>query len=136
MTGLSNATSTLHQVLWADAELGRLEVDYDDLCLVVRESTGTMKRVICEGYLGFELAGFWDEVVIMSAEVVAGGPFLDRCLSSLDRRLGHSPLASGSEARNRERAMQLVLTLDDGCQLNVAMKGLWVEGANDRKSRL
>jgi len=130
MTGLSNVTLTLHQVLWADAELGRIEVDYDDLCLIVRESTGSLKRVICEGYLGFELAGFWDEVVIMSAEVVAGGSFLDRCLSSLDRRLGHSPPASGSEARNRERAMQLVLTLDDGCQLNVAMKGLRVEVAN------
>lgn len=127
MTGPSDAVLALGQVLWADAELCRVEVDYGDLHLLVRESTGSLKRVICEGYLGYEIAGFWDEVVIASVEVLDSGSFLDRCLSSLNRRLGALPLPSGSEARNRSCAMQLVLTLDDGCQLNVAMKGLRVE---------
>ncbi len=127
MVGPSDSALTLAQVIWPDAELSRIEIDYDDLKLLVREASGTVKRVTCEGYLGYELSGFWDEIIVASAEVTEGGSFLDRCLSGIARRLGSSPLPSGSETRNRERAMQLVVTLGDGCQLNVAMKGLRVE---------
>jgi hypothetical protein len=114
-----------------DAELSRIEIDYDDLKLLVREESGATKRVTCEGYLGYELSGFWDEVIVASAAVTEGGSFLDRCLSGIARRVGATPLPSGSEARNRERAMQLVVTLSDGCQLHVAMKGLRVEDEGD-----
>ena len=117
----------LSQVLWPDAELCRIEVDYSDLQLVVKESTGLVKQVTCEGYLGYELTGLWDEMIISSAELAKEGPFLDRCLESITRRLGVSPPPSGSEARNRERAMQFTLTFSDGCQLNVATKGRRVD---------
>lgn len=127
MAGLSDMALTLAQVAWADAELSRIEIDYDDVRLFVRESSGVVKRVSCEGYLGHQLIGFWDEIIVVAAELTDGGPFLDSCLSAIARRLKDKSLPSGSEARNRERAMQLVLTLGDGCQLSVAMKGLRVE---------
>lgn len=127
MVGPSDSASMLAQVIWPDAELSRIEIDYEDLKLLVREGSGAVKRVTCKGYLGYELSGFWDEVIITAAEVTEGGSFLDRCLSGIARRLGVAPLPSGSEARNQERAMQLVVTLGDGCQLHVAMKGLRVD---------
>jgi hypothetical protein len=122
--------AVLSDVLWPDAELCRIDIDYGDLRLVLRESSGLIKQVICEGYLGYELVGFWDEIVVANAELVDSGPFLDRCMSSIMHRLGTSPFPSGSEARNRERVMQLILTFGDGCQLNVATKGLRVEALN------
>lgn len=127
MIGFSDLKSALGQVLWADSELCGLEVEYGDLCLIVRESTGGLKRVICEGSIGYELAGFWDEIVIASVEVMNEGAFLDLCLLNLKRRLGGAAPPSGSEARNREKTWQLVLIFDDANQLNVAMKGLRVE---------
>jgi hypothetical protein len=127
MVGLSDAMDALSRVLWPDAELKGVDIDYDHLRLTVRESTGICKRVVCEGYLGYELAGFWDEVLIAHAELDVDGAFLARCVSGINQRLGaqHSP--SGSPVRNLGYPMQLVITLDDGCKLNVAMKGLQVE---------
>jgi hypothetical protein len=127
MAGPSDFALILAQVLWPDAELSRIEIDYDDLKLLVREESGAIKRVTCQGYLGYELSGFWDEVIIATAEVTGEGAFLNRCLSGIALRAGSAPLPSGSEARNRERVMQLVVTLGDGCQLYVAMKGLCVD---------
>lgn len=124
MTGPSDATLALTKVVWPDAELLRIEIDYEDVKLHVREPTGQVRRVICQGYLGYELSGFWDEVVIVSAEVSNRGSYLDHCLDSIAKRLGISPLPTGSDIRNNGQPMQLILTLSDGCQLNVAMKGL------------
>lgn len=127
MTGHSNPKITLAQVVWADAEIQRIDMDYDDLSFLVLDGSGRLKRVICEGHLGFELAGFWDEMIVDFAELRESGAFLDRCLANISRRLGQSPLPSGNEVRNGRNAMQLVVTLIDGCELIVAMKGLRVE---------
>lgn len=127
MAGLSKARDAFNCILWPDAEIIGVNIGYGDLCLTIRESTGTEKKVVCAGYVGYELVGFWDEVVIVSAELSLRGVFLDRCMSSITQRLGTDLPLSGSEARNCDQGMQLVVSLDDGCQLNVAMKDLLVE---------
>jgi hypothetical protein len=114
-------------VVWPDAELLRIEIDYDELTMHVRDGRGRMKRVTYGGHLGFERTGVWDEVIVTAAEPTASGAFLDRCLSSIARRPGPSPLPTGSAARNREQAMQLVLTLHHQCTLAVVTKGIGVE---------
>ena len=127
MSVLSDATEQLHRVLWADAELSDIQIDYDRVCLLIDESTGARKRVICEGHIGFELVGFWDEVLIKAATVAAEGDLLQSCAEAIERRRGRTPLPSGSEARNHTKRLQFTLTLDDGCELKIAMSALRVE---------
>ena len=129
MSGRSDIEAALRAVLWTDAELNGITVDYSDFSLLIRQGDDSLKRVVCEGYLGFELTGFWDEVVISKAEILESGSLLDRCAASLESRLGAKPLPSGSEERNRAVAVIFAVTFGDGCQLNVVMKGLRVEDA-------
>ena len=124
MDGLSSATTAFHNVLWTDAELLGVKVDYENLSLTLRESTGQVCRVICEGYIGYEALGVWDEIVVAEARLDAAGPLLVRCNEALERRLGNTRLLSGSEARNGATAFELTIVLSDGCEIRVAMKGL------------
>lgn len=55
--------SSLAEVLWADAGLDHVRFDYDRLVITVTETTGRNVRVICDGYIGVSLEGFWDESV-------------------------------------------------------------------------
>lgn len=127
MDGLSRATAAYRKVLWADAELLEVTVDYENLSLTLRESTGQVRRIICEGYIGYEALGVWDEIVVAEARFNAVGPFVARCTEELERRLGVTHLPSGSEARNAAGAMELTIVLSDGCEVRVAMKGLRIE---------
>lgn len=131
MNGLSDATTAFRNVLWSDAELLGLAIDYSELILTLRESTGQVRRLICEGYLGYRTVGFWDEIVITRADLEGEGEFLESCLEGLANRLGVDRCPSGSEARNREIAMQLTITFQDDCELAVAMKGLRTEVVNE-----
>lgn len=131
MDGLSSATAAFRSVLWADAELLAVAVDYESLSLTLRESTGRVRRVVCEGYIGYEALGFWDEIVVAEAQLSATGSFLTRCIEALDRRLGNSRLPTGSDARNGTAAMELTIVLSDGCEMHVAMKGLRLDSTRD-----
>lgn len=124
MDGPSSATTAYSNVLWKDAELLGVTVDYENFSLTLRESTGQIRRVVCEGYIGYEALGVWDEIVVAEAHLDVVGPLLSRCIESLERRLGATPLPSGSEARNGTAAMELTIVLSDGCEVRVAMKGL------------
>lgn len=127
MDGLSRATTAYRNILWADAELLGIAVDYENLSLTLRESTGQVRRVVCEGYIGYQALGVWDEIVVVEARLDVVGPFLTRCIEELDRRLGADRLPSGSEARNGMTAMELTMVLSDGCEVRAAMKGLRLE---------
>ncbi len=127
MSGLSETADALKSVLWPDAEILRVEIDYGNLHLSIRESTGKKRRLIFEGYLGYELVGFWDEVVVEQAELSRNGAFLDRCRASILRRIGATPFASGCDARGLQHALQLVVTLGDGCQLCIAFNAIQVQ---------
>jgi hypothetical protein len=127
MTGHSKSIDAFNSVLWADAELGPVDVDYDNFSFSILESTGVSKRIVCEGYLGYELVGFWDEIIIATGKLNTTGSFLDRCMLDIARRIGAKRLPSGSEARNREHGLQLVVTFLDGCELNIAMQSLRID---------
>jgi hypothetical protein len=132
MDGLSRAASACRDVLWADAELICVAIDYGDLSLTLRESTGRVRRVVCEGYIGYEMVGTWDEIVVTEAHLESVSPFLTRCIDELERRLGAHRLPSGSAARNTRMAMQLTIVLSDGCEVHVAMNGLHI-GSTEEK---
>lgn len=127
MDGLSRATTAYRDILWADAELLGITVDYENLSLNLRESTGRTRRLVCEGYIGYEVVGVWDEIVVARAHLDTKGQFLTRCIESLERRLGTSRLPSGSTARNGTTAVELVIVLSDGCEVRVATMGLLVD---------
>lgn len=54
--------------------------------------------------------GFWDEVIVESADFVDAHPFIERCLASLRERLGGTLPESGSPSRNALDFKALVLT--------------------------
>ena len=100
-------TSPAHMsVLWPDAAIERLTVDYDAVVLQIREATGTVKRVRCEGHIGLSLNGFWDEVIIEGADVLTSHPAIDRAVASITQRLGATWLDSGNEQRGSSAGEQ------------------------------
>ena len=109
----------MESILWPDASLEHVSVDYDAVVLQVRESTGQVKSVRCEGHIAFELSGFWDEVIIESAQLVSEHPAIDRAVRSIAQRLGDGWTDSGNEQRNTRRWMALVIDLSDGCAIEV-----------------
>lgn len=127
MSGLSKASSDFYKILWSDAEILTITIDYANFILNIRESTGRACRIVCKGYIGYEMNGFWDEIVIAKACLDSEGEFFTRCLESLDTRLGSNRPDSGSEVRNSGIGMQLTIVLSDGCELRVAMKGFSLE---------
>jgi hypothetical protein len=123
----SEASVALGNVLWPDAAIERLTVDYDTVVLRIREATGTVKRVRCEGHIGLSLNGFWDEVIIEGADVLTSHPAIDRAVASITQRLGDTWLDSGNEERNTRRWAVLVARLSDGCTLEVVAAKFAVE---------
>ena len=119
MPGLSDAEAALSLILWREAELLDIAIDYSDVRVRIQESTGSERVLMCEGYLGYELVGFWDEIIIARATVTAVGELRARCLRSLDERLGRSRAASGSIARNVLDVLQLTIELDDATAIHV-----------------
>jgi hypothetical protein len=114
-------------VLWPDATLERVTVDYDAVVLGIRESTGTIKTIRCEGHIGLSLSGFWDEVIIDGADVLTSHPAIDRAVADITQRLGDTWLDSGNEQRNTRRWAALIVRLSDGCTLEVVAAKFSVE---------
>jgi hypothetical protein len=109
-------------VLWPDAELESLAMDYDEARIVVRETTGRVLRVVGAGVIGLEYLGIWDEVIIERGEVVTDDSFGKECFERARSRLGELP-DSGSPARNTGCFSTLIVTFADGSQLRVAAAG-------------
>ncbi len=89
------------------SRLENIRIDADHIDIAFTETTERSGRLICEGYLGYELAGFWDEMIIEAVELTANGPFLARCLTNLADLIGANPSASGRPVRNRANPMEL-----------------------------
>lgn len=124
MIGHSESWVEFRNVLWRDAEILSLSVDYDDVTLTLRESSGLMRHVICEGYIGYSTIGFWDEVIIERAELENQGDYLTSCLGSISKRLGSEPAPSGNQLRNLGSFIQLMIVLSDDCRIEIAMSKL------------
>jgi hypothetical protein len=119
MSGHSDA-GALSEVLWADAELRSTLVDYEEVRIRLVESTGLERTVICHGYIGYAMAGFWDEVVVERAEIVSEDSFLLECVRNLETRHRQGLFDSGSPERNRRSWKVLNIYLSDGAVLKIA----------------
>lgn len=119
MTGHSKSFASFNDILWADAELVSLATDYDAIVVTIKESTGLVREIICRGYIGHELVGFWDEVVIERGELLQDDIFLSVCKQRIWDRFAGNPVDSGSEARNGREFILLKITMTDGCVLNL-----------------
>jgi hypothetical protein len=110
-------------VLWPDASIQSISVDYDAVVLRLKESAGKQRVVRCEGYIGYALWGFWDEVIVSSARLVDEHPSIDRALQSLSDRLGSHPADSGNVLRNTKNWRALIVKLSDGASLEIVAVG-------------
>jgi hypothetical protein len=115
-------------VLWTDAELHSVTVDYDAVRLELIETTGRRVVVVAHGHIGVAVEGFWDEVIVADGDVVENHPFAERCWESIVARSADR-LDSGSPDRNTRTFTTLVVTLIDGCRLLVAAARLEVAAA-------
>jgi hypothetical protein len=116
MDGHSKCELALAKVLWSDAELESVQIDYDAVVFNVRETTGHLRLLRAEGHVRFCFDGFWDEIVIDRVEVIRSEP--DPTLSIRSRYSGDLP-ASGNVARNTGVWLTVVMYLIDGVRLEV-----------------
>src|SRR3974390_3477963 len=93
-------------ILWPDASLEGVEAGYEVFSIRVREESGGGKVVHCLGYIGFQMAGFWDEVIIETARVLSDHPFISDC----ERRLKSMP-ETGAKTRAATGNLLLEITL-------------------------
>src|SRR4051812_17646009 len=103
-------------VLWADAQLVGGDGSYGEFALALVEAAGRGMRLIGGGRMGFERVGFWDEVVVEGASVIAAPPFAAECIASIALRLGDPP-PSGSPEGNARGFSTLVVSLSDGARI-------------------
>src|SRR5687768_2274011 len=87
---------SLSSVLWADSTIESIECCYDRVVISLKETTGRDVRVQCHGHIGLLVKGFWDEVVIASADLIEAHPFGEKSLESVRERLGAEPPPTGS----------------------------------------
>jgi hypothetical protein len=117
MIGRSEMTSDRLDIRWADAQLSGVVASYERCEFEITETSGRRVRVVAAGHIGFQLIGFWDEIVIESADIVPAHPFAERCLQSISERLGEPAPSSGSPERNAGDFSTLVVSLSDGAVL-------------------
>ncbi len=125
MTGHSKSSIHGESILWPDANLETLEAGYEVFTLRIREDAGGAKLIRCVGYVGFQMVGFWDEVIIETAEVHSSHSFITDC----ERRLKLLP-ESGSEARTATGNRLLEIVFIDGCKLWVCANQFRCERAS------
>jgi hypothetical protein len=95
-----------------DANIDKIEIDYDEFTIHISESTSVNKRVHCLGYIGFQIVGFWDEMIIETAKIHSDHAFILDCESRIMQ-----DLESGSKYRKKAGNRLLEVVLIDGRKL-------------------
>jgi hypothetical protein len=119
MPGHSHDDHALNTVLWPDADIEGITIDYDVFSLSINESTGRSRTIRGLGYIGFRMLGVWDEMIVEKAELRSNHPLIQECVENMTKRLGTSWMESGSPARNSRNWSALIVHLGDGCELQV-----------------
>ena len=119
----------IDKVLWPDAELDSIVLDYDAVAIQLTESTGRKVLIQCIGHIGLSFAGFWDEVIVEKAELRARDPIIDLWLSSMKNRHNGAVPESGSTARNRGAWTLLRITLIDGLTIDIVASAFSAQDA-------
>jgi len=117
MTGHSDDVTS--KILWPDAEIESILIDFGELVITLTESSGQKTTVRCKGYIGYSAVGFWDEIVVQSAELLVTDDFIEECLDRLRQRYGNELPDSGDSFRNQRSYRTLAIHLIDGASLKV-----------------
>jgi hypothetical protein len=118
MAGRSDGQQ-ISDVLWPDAEIASISIDYHAVAIALRESTGRQRTVTCHGHIGCQLAGFWDEVVVERAELKESDPFLTECLRVIASAYDGPAPDTGDPARNKRSWRILLVHLGNGAVLRI-----------------
>jgi hypothetical protein len=121
MNGHSNFR--LNDILWADSEIEKLEIDYSNVFLTITESNGRKRKISFKGYIGFSVIGFWDEIVIEKLLLHQKHPFLESCVNQLEKKYGKFLPPSGDKARNNKDWVLSELYLSDGTSIFIVANG-------------
>lgn len=116
MNGHSNSIQGI-SVIWADAVLEQVKFDYSAVIISLREEFSKQVFIKCEGYIGVQVAGLWDEMVIETVNIYEDHPFQLECLEKIKIKYSGTPPLTGDESRNQEGKKTLVMRLSDGCEL-------------------
>lgn len=119
MNGPSSQHNTNIPILWTDASLEWYDVNYENVTICIREESGERKLVHCLGYIGLQIVGFWDEVIVRSATITRQHPFIDQCRDAIARKYRSSVPESGCTERNANGKEVLVIQLSDECEILV-----------------
>ena len=114
-----SAHAAFRSVLWPDANLESISVDYDTIELALTESTGRQVRVLCAGHIGLTIVGFWDEMIVERAEVLDDDPAIDKCVRNIYDRHSGTVLDTGCPPRNTKEWALLRIRLIDGLAIDV-----------------
>ena len=112
MAGHSNNILEGESIIWPDASLEGMEAGYEEFTIGVREEAGGRKIIRCLGYIGFQMVGFWDEIIIETATFHSKHLFIDGC----ERRV-KSLRETGAPTRAATGSQLLEIALIDGCKL-------------------
>jgi hypothetical protein len=116
MNGRFNSDAFINEVLWSDSSIESVYGDYERFVIIIQESTGTRKEISCSGYIGYQLVGFWDEVIVQTAHLYYKHDFIDNCV----KKTTNNPLMdSGCEDRTLKELKLLEINLLDGVCLYV-----------------
>ena len=109
----------LAKIYWSDAQLEDVAIDYESVSLRIRQTDRKIVTLRAAGYIGYQVVGFWDEMVIERVEVVEDHPGLRACVDSIKKRYKAEWPETGSDARNSQRWFALLVHLIDGCVLEI-----------------
>jgi hypothetical protein len=113
-------------IRWPDASIRGVFCDYDNFNVEVQdndEHDHAAKTLRCLGFLGFQMVGFWDEIIVHDARVYPSHDFIAQC----EHRVMNQ-LPSGSIERSATGNVLLEIELIDGCKLWVCAKRFVVDG--------
>ncbi len=111
MTGHSNFN--LQDILWSDAEIEKIEIDYSDVIVTITESTNRERKIKFKGYIGYSVSGFWDEIVIDKCVIHENHDFLQQCILELEKKYGRNIPDSGDDFRNQKSWKLVEICLSD-----------------------
>jgi len=111
MNGRSNNIEG-ESILWPDSSLEGVQAEYENFSIHIREETGARKTVHCIGYIGFQMIGFWDEMIIETARVLPVHSFITDC----EQRVKFLP-ETGAKSRVASGNVLFEIILIDGCKL-------------------
>lgn len=116
---IGHSREDLNKVYWPDAEIDLISIDFDELTIHLTESSQKKTTIRCQGYIGYTLLGFWDEIIIRKVELRDTDELLDACIHSLKQRYGDELPESGNSVRNRRSYHALEIELIDGAIMKI-----------------